>query len=88
MLGKNLKLSLKSARKVMYHCRVDYVLKNLHSDRQMILVSQLIQICEVFVSNDLVLVVTEAEKYHSLPMLEPRIHYLHLHELACELNWH
>ena len=72
----------------MDHCRVNYVLKNLHSDRHMLLIGQLIQIREVFVSDYLVLVVTEAEKYHSLPMLEPRIHYLHLHELACELDWH
>ena len=72
----------------MDHGRVNYVLKNLHSDRHMLLIGQLIQIREVFVSDYLVLVVTEAEKYHSLPMLEPRIHYLHLHELAGELNWH
>ena len=67
---------------------MDYVLKDLYSDRQMLLIGQLIQFCKVFVSYDLVLAMAEAEKYHSLSMLKPGIHYLYLHELACELDWH
>lgn len=65
---------------------MDYVLEHFHSNCQLLLICELLEICKVPVSNDLVLIVAEAEENHCFTMLHSRIQNLHLNELTAKLD--
>ena len=62
------------------------MLLKLYSDFNSILVCELIELSETFVSDNLVLIVTEAEEYGRLAVSKARVDNLHLYKLARELD--
>ena len=59
---------------------------DLDPDVESLLVAQLVQICKVAMTNDLVLVVAKAEEYDRFATFEARIIDLHLKEAGAKLE--
>ena len=61
---------------MMHHPRVNDVLEYLHMHFDSFFVRKLVKIREVSMANYLILIVSKAEEYHWLAMLESRVYDL------------
>ena len=80
-------LALEVGRKVVHHCWVEDVLFNRNSDFQDFAVCKLVQVCDVFVSNYLVLIVAKTKEENRFTVLDGSINYLYLTSNTWEFNW-